>query len=438
MKNNKTILLFVFIAFFTQSVFAGSQKTGNPERKRKNSEAFTESVYKKFVKLQEMISDEKYNEARAGLEALTTKKLNNFEIANVNQYIGWVDSAEGNYVAAAKRFQKALDSDSLPNRAHFGMMLQMAQMYMAGEKYQQGINVLNAYYKVVDEIKDSTFALEANAYSQLNNYVKAIEKLKIAISLADKPKERWYYLLYSLHMERSQFREAAKVLETLIAINPNKKEYWKRLSSVYFNLKKDDKALAVLVLADKNGLLVTEKDRLHLFKMYAFLGIPYKAGKVLEQGLTSGTIKPSFKRWDELGKIWYTAAEMDNALSAYNNASKLSTDGKIDFQRAYIYFDREDWPKTRQALNSALEKGGLKDSKIGNAYLLLGMVENEMNDRPAAIRALKHASKYPKTRKSAVQWIDHLEKQAKRAKLQAAQDKSLAEEAAANAITEQE
>ena len=49
----------------------------------------------------------------------------------------------------------------------------------------------------------------------------------------------------------------------------------------------------------------------------------------METGLKSGVIKPSFKRWDDLGKIWYTAAEMDNALGAYNEASKLSTDGKM-------------------------------------------------------------------------------------------------------------
>jgi len=437
MISKKTLILLIVTGLFSQLLMAGSEKTGNPERKRSNSEAFTESVYKKFVKLQEMISDEKYKEARAGLVALTSKRLNNFEVANVNQYIGWVDSAEGDYVAAANRFKKAIDSDSLPNQAHFGMMLQMAQMYMAGDKYQKGIDTLKDYYNTVDEIRDSTYALEANAYSQLKQFRKAIVKLKKAISLADKPKEQWHYLLYSLHMELSQFREASKVLETLIQINPNKKDYWKRLSSVYFNLKKDKEALGVLVVADENGLLTNEKDRLHLYRMYAFLDVPYDAGNVLEKGLKGGVIKPTFKRWEDLGKIWYSAAEMDHALFAYNEASKLSTDGKIDFQRAYIYFDREEWPKVKSALTSALEKGGLKDNKIGNAWLLLGMAENEMDNTSAAIKALKNATNYKKTRNSAVQWIEHLEKQAKRARENAERERLLAEEREANTITEQ-
>ncbi len=419
----------IIAAVFSCSVFAGALKTGNPERKRSSSEAFTESVYKKFVKLQEMIADERYSEARAGLVELTSKRLNSFEIANVNQYIGWVDSAEGDYVAAAKRFQKAIDSDSLPNQAHFGMILQMAQMYIAGEKYQDGIDSLQSYYKIVDEIKDATFAMEAHALSQLKQYRKAITTLKKAISLADEPKEKWYYLLYTLHMELSQFNEAAGVLETLIEINPNKKDYWKRLSSVYFSLKKDDQALAVLVIADKNGLIVDEKDIMHLFKMYAFLGVPYKAGKVLEDGLKSGVIKPSFKKWDDLGKIWYTAAEMDNALNAYNEASKLSTDGKIDFQRAYIYFDRENWSKVVEALSAAVEKGGLNDKEQGNAWLLMGMAQDQMGQRNAAIKSLRSATNYKSSRSSAVQWINHLEKEAKKAKEKAEREEMLAQDA---------
>ena len=185
------IIFLVMVCGLSQGILAGSIETGNPVRERSNKEAMSETTYKRFVKLQEMIADSKYVEARTGLEALTAKRLNNFETANVNQYIGWIDSAEGKYVAAAKRFQIALDSDALPNQAHFSMMLQMAQMYIGGGEYQKGINALNAYYKVTDEITDTTFALEANAYSQLKKYAKAIPILKKAISLSDTPKENW-------------------------------------------------------------------------------------------------------------------------------------------------------------------------------------------------------------------------------------------------------
>lgn len=429
MINMIKLTLTFLLVLFSIKVTAGSVDTGNPVRERSNKEAMTESVFKKFTKLQEMIADEKYVEARAGLKALSEKRLNNFEKANVNQFLGYIDSSEGKYSEAAKHFQAALDADALPNQAQFSLMLQMAQIQIGDGDYQKGINSLHKYYKVTDKIQDSTFALESKAYASLNdNFKKAIPLMEKAISLADKPREDWYYFLYSLHMQLSQFNEAAKILETLIKINSNKKDYWKRLSDVYFTLKKDEKALAVLVLADKQGMLTEEKERLKLFKLYAFLNNPYDAGKVLEKSLKDGIIAPTFKRWEDLGKVWYTAAEMDKALSAYNQASKLAKDGKIDFQRAYIYFDKDDYNRAKQALQSALEKGGLSDKQIGRSWLLIGMAESETGHKYAAITALKKASKFKSTRKNAVQWIEHLEKQIKREKAKAAREKLLADD----------
>ncbi|VAW40818.1 hypothetical protein MNBD_GAMMA01-1932 [hydrothermal vent metagenome] len=435
-KNSKYILLFI-VSVFTHSVFAGSLKTDNPVRERSNKEAMTETVYKKFVKLQEMIADSKYVAARTGLNALLNKRLNSFEKAQIHQFLAWVDSAEDKFTSASKHLQIAIDSDALPNIAQFNMMLQMAQMLAGAGKYQQAIDALHRYYKVTDEIQDTTFNFEAQLYAQLDKFKPAIVVLKKAIDLADKPKEPWHYLLFNLHMQLSEFSQAAAALEVLIKINPNKRDYWVKLSQVYFTLQKDDKALATLVVADKNGMIPDEKDRLQLVKMYAFMGVPYKAGKVLEQGLKSGAIKPTFKRWDDLGSMWYSAAEMDNALRAYDEASKLATDGQIDYRRANIYFSREKWNKAKNALLAAIEKGGLNDRKLGTSWLLIGMAESEQGNDAAAIKYLRNALQYKSSKKHAAQWIEHLQSKLKAAQNKVAAEKALAEETAANAIAEQ-
>ena len=437
-KKIKFLLLILLSSFFTQVVLAGSFKTGNPIRERNNKEGMTEGIYKDFVKLQEMVADGKNVEARAGLTEVSKKKrINNFERASVHQFLGFVDAAEEKYVSAGKNFQIAIDSDALQNVAHFGVMQQQAQLIAASGDYPKAIESLKNYYKVTDEIKDSTFYFEASVYAQMDKFKLAIVALKKSIELADEPIESRQYLLYNLHMQLSEFREAAIALELLVKLNPNKRDYWVKLSEIYFTLKKDDKSLAALVLADKSGLIPDEKDRLKLFKMYAFLGTPHKAAQVLEKGLNSGAIKPTLKRWDDLGSVWYTAADMDKSLSAYDQASKLATDGKIDFRRAYIYFARDDWRGAKGALLSALEKGGLKDNKIGTAHLLLGMAETELNNSASALRFLKKAMGYENTRKSASQWVDHIERQAKEARRIAANEKANAAEKAANEIIDQ-
>lgn len=412
MKNRYLLLLILASSF----AFAGHELTNNPVRERSDKGAPSEGVYKKFVKLQEMIADENYVEARAGLVALTERRLNGHETALINQFIGYIDLNEEKYPAAAKRFKTALDADSLPNISQFGLMLQLANIYIGDGKYQKGLEALYEYYKVTDKIEDRTFVLEANTYGRLENYKKAIPILKKAIGLSDKPQEQWNYLLFSYHMQLSQYKEAAKVLEYLITLNPEKKDYFKRLSSVYFTLKKDDKALAVLMLADEKGMLTDEKERLQLFKMFAFVGVPYKAGKVLEKALNDGLVESSFKHWDDLGKIWHSASEMNKALTAYDQASKFAADGKIDFQRALIYHDREEWTKAKQALLQAQEKGGLSEKQNGNSWVLLGITENELGNIPGAFKALQQASKYDNARKYAVQMIDYIKETQKRAK----------------------
>jgi len=192
--------------------------------------------------------------------------------------------------------------------------------------------------------------------------------------------------------------------------------------------------LAVLVLADESGLLETEKEKLRLFQMYSFLEIPYSAGKVLEKSLKDGVVKPTFKRWEDLGKTWYAAAEMDNALEAYGEASKLATDGKIDLYRAYIYLDKEDWPTIVSTVNAAIEKEGLSEDQYGKAWMLIGTAHFEMNQFNSAISAFRTASKYPRSKKGALQWIDHLQSRAKQEKQRAEIEAANARERAANAI----
>jgi tetratricopeptide (TPR) repeat protein len=413
MNTKHLVLVLTLISF---NVFAGFEVTNNPVRERTNKEAPSQAVYEKFVKLQEMIADGNLIEARAGLVALTERRLNGHETALINQFIGYVDLTEEKYPAAAKRFKEALAADSLPNTSQFDLMRQLAQIYIGDGEYQKGIDALHDYYKVTDKIDDKTLVLEANAYGRMDNYKKAIPILKKAISLSGKPEEQWNYLLFSYHMQLSQYTEAAKVLEYLISINPEKEEYFKRLSSVYFQLKKDDKSLAVLMLADEKNMLSDEKERMQLFKMYAFLGIPYKAGKVLEKGLKDGVVEQTFKNWDDLGKVWYSASEMDKALNAYDQASKFASDGKIDFQRALIYHDREDWAKAKQALKQAQEKGGLSEKQEGNSWVLLGIAENSLGQIENALRSLKQATKFNDSRKYAVQMIEYIEEKREAAK----------------------
>ncbi len=418
----KIIIMLCFLG--VGSVWAGTLKTGNPERKPSVSVLMTEAQMKKIERYSEFIADEKYEEARSGFNSMLAKlnERDAYVQAIIFQMLGHLNSTAGQYAQAAANFKKAIDLDALPNTTHFQMMLQRAQLLMIEGDHRAGLQALDDYFKVVDEIPDSAFAIKANAHAQLEEFREVKKAIKQAISLADKPKENWYGLLLAAHSELSEYREMADVLKILISLSPEKKTYYMQLSSVYFTLKEDKNALAALVLAYENGVMDKEADYKQLFKMYSFNDIPYKAGQVMQKALDEGKVESNFDNWKQLGQTWYNARELDKALAAYDRASEFAKDGEIDITRAYLYVDKEDWPNAIESIQSALQKGGLDDNKTGNAWLMLGMSQASINNYSQAREAFNKATNYKKSRNNAQQWLTHLKSLEQRAQREVAEN----------------
>ncbi len=392
-------------------MLAGSLKTDNPERKPSAQVIMSELQSKRVAKLSEFLADEKYVEAKSGLEAMLAKtnaKRDAYVQSLLHQFLGHIASAQGNYKDTALHFQKSIDLDAMPNSTHFNMMLQLAQIKMADQDYKGVLKSLDHYFKVVDEIPDRAFAVKANTHAQLEQYREAQKAIKQAIALADKPNESWYQLLLSTHAELSEFKQMTEILEILIGISPNKKIYWKQLSSVHFTLKDDKKSLAVLAMAEKKGLLTEESEYLQLYKMYSFNNVPFKGAQLLERAMNEKKVEANFKNLKQLGQTWYAAKDVSKSLKAYDKASKFAEDGEMDLTRAYLYLDLENWQQAVSSISSAIEKGGLNDDKLGNAWLMLGMSQASLKKYAQARRAFNNAVKYQKSRSNAQQWLNHL------------------------------
>jgi tetratricopeptide (TPR) repeat protein len=408
MKSKATLLLIGLL--LSVAVTAGSLKTGNPIRKPSGQVGvMTEPQQKKITRYSEMLADEQYAEAKAGLSAMVNKSgVSGYVQAVIYQLLGHIDSLQGNYMSAAANFKKSIDLDAMPNTTHFQMMLHRAQFMMIDEKHREGLKALDEYMAVVDEIPDSAFAIKANMHVALEQFREAKAAIKQAIQLADKPKETWYQLLLAVHSELSEYTEMADVLRTLITIAPNKKVYWMQLHSVLFTLKKDKESLAIWEMAYKKGLFDKESDYMQLFKLYSYNDVPYKAGDTLQKALDEGKVESNFKNWKQLGQVWYGARELRKSMAAYEEASQFATDGEMDLTRSYLYVDLEEWSKAVESINSALQKGGLDENKTGNAWLMLGMSYASLKQYERARNAFNNAMKFQKSRSNAEQWLSHL------------------------------
>jgi len=251
--------------------------------------------------------------------------------------------------------------------------------------------------------------LKASANVELENYNAALTALDQAIALEAEPRENWYQMKLGINFELDDLHAASRTLETMINFWPDKENYWKQLSSVYLNLKDENKALSVLNLAYRNNMLDTSQEILQLSSLYQLRDVPYEAANILEKGINDGIVESNKKYWQQTGNAWYQARELDKALSAFEKAGEYADDGSIDLRRAYILIDIQEWEQAKNALTRAIDKGGLKDSDTGNAYLLIGMAEMSLESFDAADAAFNNALRYQSSRSGAQQWKEQVQ-----------------------------
>ena len=139
-----------------------------------------------------------------------------------------------------------------------------------------------------------------------------------------------------------------------------------------------------------------------------------KAAEVLEKGIRDGIVEPTKAHWTMVAETWYSAEEMEKALAAFGEAGAVDPAGDIDLRRGFILVDLENWSGALEALDDALEKGGLGERRTGEAYLLRGMAHFNLGAFDAAGSDWGRAVRYDNTKDAARQWINHLREERQR------------------------
>ena len=289
------------------------------------------------------------------------------------------------------------------------MRYNLAQLYLASEEPARAITVLEAWFGQADSPPASAWLLLGHAHAELADYRKAIPAMKRAIKLSDSPPADWYENLLAMHYELREYRDCTALLERMIRLFPDKDDYWRQLSGIRMTLNQPAQALAVMELMKRSGRLTREPELIQLAQLYLYQEIPYKAARLLEDAMKAGQIRKSADNRTLLATAWALARERDQAIRSYRLAAQASTSADVDFTLAQLYLEDERWTEATRALETALAKSGLKTP--GTAWLLLGIARYELGSVDAARDAFTKASGFTRSRKSAHQWLSHLEQQ---------------------------
>ncbi len=368
----------------------------------------TEPVYRRLNNIHEDLAEDRYVEAKDGLDRLSRASLNDYEEALVLQTYGFIYVQQGQYKQAVDYFERSLGMEALPGQAQQGMLYSLASLYAGEGQYLKAIETMRRWFRYEAEPNPEAYMVIATSFAELERYDDALPYVRKAIAMSAEPIESWYMLELAIYFQSERFRDAAGLLKRMVQIWPASGKYWDMLASSYLELKQDKDALDTMMVAYTNGLIEGSTRLMAVIQLNMTLDIPFTAGRILDAEMAAGRIATDKKNLELLLQAWSMAKEYDRALATIDRLGPLAEDGSYFMQKASLSNERGDWEEVIDAVERALAKG---IDKPGEAHLLAGMAYTELKQYDRAIEAFTSARSAgsAEQRRNASSWITFVE-----------------------------
>ena len=360
---------------FVSSVSAAEEEKKPMKTRRVPS--MSESVYKKLAEAQEAIDLKDYTTAKVVLSNMLerSKRYNGNEIGQVHSMLGYVHFLAEDYVSAIDEYKIVVaQGEEIPEGLETTTLYTLAQLCAVEDRFQEALDYMEIWITKATNPGPQPRIFMGQVYYQMKDYAAAIGQIELGISIARERdltiKENWWQLINYLYYETEDMPKVIETLEILVRDFP-KREYWVRLAGMYGQEGNDTLHLHTLQAAYAGDYLTKETDLVNLAGLLMQDEIPYKAAKVLAQGIEDDIIESSSKNLRSLGQAWQLSQEVEKAIPVLEDAAKLSEDGRIFDQLAYVYLEADRYDECVEATNNALDKGGVR--KKQSTYFVRGL-----------------------------------------------------------------
>jgi tetratricopeptide (TPR) repeat protein len=384
----------------------GAHAADCPAEQKQAAGDMSEAVFNTLQGAMELLSKQKYAEAIDKLVKVADSGTA-YEKAVVNYNLGFAYSAKSDHPNAVKAFAKALSLDALPRSQREQLRYNLGQLYIIIGQYDEGIKTLQTYIsQACSPVPAEAHIFLANALTERKRFQEALPQIDLAISESKAPKESWLQLRLAVAYELKDYNSCAQTLIQLVALVPAKPEYWKQLSSMFYQMKADGQSAAVLALAARQGFIDKPTEIRNLYSLYMMLEMPFQAGMLLQDAIGKGKLPADEKNLESVADAWINARESLQAEATLKRLAAMSDRGEYYFRLGAIYGDDERWKESKEMLEKALQKGGLK--RAGEAWMRLAVANYSLKNTTGAVAALQKAVTYDETRTQAGEWLRHL------------------------------
>ena len=377
------------------------------ERKARKTQIVGERVGKVLVKAFDLYNEEKLDEAIAVL--LEAKSSNAFDTATLNRFLGNLYATKDEK-QAIKYLTLAVAPDELTFNDQAGSLKLLADMLLQDKQYQKAIKAYENWIMFTGEQNSDAYMRIANAYYLMNQYDKVLAPADDAIRFAPKPIEGPYQLKMAALYETKRYKELITVVETMVQLFPENKQFWVYLGNFYTLTEEFSKSLSTLQLAYSQGYLEKDSEVRMLAQMYANNNIPYKAAVTMEKHMKSGLVKRDKTNLNFIASNYQSAREFLKAAEYYGEVAKLTNDADAYRRQGSAYSAVQRYNEAIAAYDKALSMNVDKPSGV---YMSLVDAYFYQQKYREAYAALMNAKKDPGMSRQVRGWESYIKDKAK-------------------------
>ena len=401
------------------------------QHKTRRVPSMSEATFKKLAEAQEFIDAKDLNGAQAALEGMLdrSRRYNGNEIGQIHNMLGFIHFSKEDYPKAIHHYQTVLaQGEDIPEGLETTTLYTLAQLSFVDERYRDALRYMETWISKAQNPGPEPRIFMGQVYYQMEDYANAIRQIETGIAVAQDRgtdvKENWWALLNYLYFEQENWPKVLETLEILVRDFP-KREYWLRLAGIQGQEGMEKQQIFTMMAAYEAGYLTKESDLTTLAGLLMQDDVPIRAVRVLKQGFAEEVIERTDRNLRAYGQAFQLSQEVDQAIPVFEEAAKLSEDGRIYESLAQLYLEDEKFKECVTAAASALDKGGLR--KVQSIHIIQGMCEyNRDRLSPArssfvSCRNESRRARDDSNQRVCQQWITYIDREAERRRhLQAA------------------
>ena len=273
-------------------------------------------------KAHELAQEEQVKQAITMLREIDTSR--EYDQAFVARMLGVFYWQDGKPKQAIKQLEKAVTSGLLQDEQGWITERMLADLYLNEQQFERALKHYYVLQKSVPSTQkaDDIWLRIAQSHYQLEQWSKVIPAANEYLKVSTESPLQPLSLKLGAQLQLKKWKEAIPTLELLIALQPEKINWWRQLVGLQLRIGKERDALDTLSLAKLNKLEPSQSDRRLLVQLYAKRGVPERAAIEISELDGADT---DVQLLSEQATYWQLAKEWDKALDVWKLAAKLDS-----------------------------------------------------------------------------------------------------------------